>query len=59
MRSCLFSSSSKSVSRCSIFAAVARPEAKLEQMRCSSNVFIKPAALLRFLKAAVNDSAAW
>ena len=52
-------SSSSSISLRSIFSAVARPEAKLEQIRCSSNVFMNPAALVRFFSAAVNASAAW
>ena len=46
------------LSRRSIFSAVARPEAKLEQMRWSSRVFMKPADFVRCLSASVNASAA-
>ena len=51
------SSSSSSNSRFNILAAVLRPEAKLEQMRCSRSDLINPAALVRCCNAVMKSSA--
>ena len=52
------SSSSSIGLRSSIRDAVAIPDAKLEQIRCSSIALMKPAAFVRAARAFVNDSAA-